>query len=281
VLSIVAPSLQPAKDPGDRPYVTFSSGRPATGFAAVVDPDEACVNVELFFRGRDASTSLGVLRQDEDAIEAELGEQVDWQEDTRPARAALYLDSAHVADRRDWPRQHHWLAERLKRPMDVLAPRVHTLFTDRVAVRKVQAEFLGFFDQHVQQQHSSDTIMFPPPKKERGHREVELSPGVSIRVIVVPEQNWIWSGLQFGGDGTTRYDAAVRESSKLAVPPIITVVPEESTDVKWLGLYRLAALTDRSRWPEYAAWLYAVTERCRELHETLLRTAEAADSVKL
>src|SRR5439155_21826416 len=116
--------------------------------AVVLDADEACVSVQLCFRGRHAAADLDLIRQDEATIETELDEQVDWERDENPTRAALYLDSAQATNRADWPRQHNWLTERLSRFIAVMTPRVCTAADDAVDPAKVRSAFWTELDRH-------------------------------------------------------------------------------------------------------------------------------------
>jgi hypothetical protein len=63
------------------------------------------VRAELYLRGVNAKAFFGLLNQQKEAIERELGYQLEWE--------ASYLDGVDTDDKADWPRQHEWLAKHL------------------------------------------------------------------------------------------------------------------------------------------------------------------------
>ena len=65
-------------------------------------------------------------------IEVALGSALDWQElpDRRASRIATYLRNADIADRTDWPRQHRWIIDELRRFRAVFTERVRALKLD-------------------------------------------------------------------------------------------------------------------------------------------------------
>jgi hypothetical protein len=264
VLNVVAPEIVPRNGPGDRPWMTFSAGRTGCWYGVVVDAEEACISAELCLRGRNARRGLALLRQDEPAIETELGRQVDWDFEGSPVKASLFLDSAHIAERSDWPRQHRWLAESLERLMRVTAKRILSSKEPVVNARKTFVKFWSAFDNYPGRSFSS--LQFPPPKPE-GYRDVGIGDGVFLRVEVYPPENYIWAGLGFEGSAPAELlSRATAGREMLKTRPDELILVEESDDVSWLGAYRLAYITEESRWPEYFDWLQQIATRARSLY---------------
>jgi len=87
------------------------------------------VRAELYISGINAKAFLGLLRQEKEAIENELGHPLEWEElpAGRDSRVSCYLEGADPEDEDDWPRQHVWLATRLNDMHKVFAERVRTL----------------------------------------------------------------------------------------------------------------------------------------------------------
>jgi hypothetical protein len=80
---------------------------------------------EIYLRGPAAKTFFRRLKQQENEIESELGYRLDWQElpEGQDCRIAVHT-YADPTDEADWPRQHEWLAKRIKKMYRVFAPRV-------------------------------------------------------------------------------------------------------------------------------------------------------------
>jgi hypothetical protein len=90
------------------------------------------VRAELYIKGDLAKTFFGLLKNQKPEIERELGHPLVWEElpDARDSRIACYLKDVDLADRKDWPHQHEWLAKRLNEMHRVFAPRVRALEVD-------------------------------------------------------------------------------------------------------------------------------------------------------
>ncbi len=74
------------------------------------------------------------LHEQEDGIEAALGEKLVWYNPESAALCRIQLRRpANIRDKSDWATQHLWLREKLEKLKTVFAPRVKAL--------KVPAEF--------------------------------------------------------------------------------------------------------------------------------------------
>jgi len=89
-----------------------------------MDRQERQIRAELYIQGDQAKAFLALLKQQQVAIEADMGCPLRWDELRREVRIAVLLDGAAPEDRDDWPRQHDWLAKRLND--------IHRTFADRV-----------------------------------------------------------------------------------------------------------------------------------------------------
>ena len=69
------------------------------------------------------------LREQKGEVERQLGHELEWEE--LPAgtdsRISNYLDDLDPEERRDWPRQHEWLAVQLNELHGAFAERVRRL----------------------------------------------------------------------------------------------------------------------------------------------------------
>ncbi|HEV7302441.1 MAG TPA: DUF4268 domain-containing protein [Tepidisphaeraceae bacterium] len=272
-LATVAPDLVPAK-PSDRDHVSYSAGRSGAAFAVATDTDEACVNVELYFRGAGAIRDLEIVRQDETAIESELGYQVEWLSDERTPRVAVFLDSAQAADRGDWSRQHDWLAVQLKRFHDVFTPRILTKFDDdNESLKDASATFWKGFQMNADRLRFDDVVVIEK-SKERYVRQGELQRGIHLVVQIAPERNWVWVGFKFTGkDALKHYEITVANVGQLAAPPVPNATMEPGDDWHWVGVYRFTPFADWTSWQERFAWLEDTLRRYRALYDAHLQKA--------
>jgi Domain of unknown function (DUF4268) len=77
--------------------------------------------------GRFTKSFLALPKQQQVAIEEDMGCPLRWDELRREAWIAVLLDGADPEDRSDWPRQHDWLAKRLNDIHGTFASRVRAL----------------------------------------------------------------------------------------------------------------------------------------------------------
>ena len=84
------------------------------------------IRVALKIEAKDAKGLFQSLLKQRDAVENDLGYQLEWEEspDHLYSRIVDYNLGVDPTDRQDWPYQHQWLAERLDN--------MHRVFVDRV-----------------------------------------------------------------------------------------------------------------------------------------------------
>jgi hypothetical protein len=118
--------------PQPQSWMTYSIGRSRFHLGTTMIRPRNRVRAELYISGGSAKAFFGLLRQQKDAIEQELGYALEWEElpERQDCRIASYLDEADPEDRTDWPRQHEWLAKRLNDLQRVFAQRVRALDAD-------------------------------------------------------------------------------------------------------------------------------------------------------
>jgi hypothetical protein len=263
VLNSVASELVPDKEMTKRPRLLFAGPRSDTRFVVSFDTEEACVSVGVQLRWQQGPINLRVLRQDELAIEAELGQQVEWDDEASPAVAGLYLDSAQAANRADWTRQHQWLARNLKRFIEVVSPRLCAPEDENFNPKKTVSVFWQAFCNHLKATNSC--IDLPSIREissgREGWCENRLAAGVNLWLGVYPVDNCVGAGLEFEGKkGIEAYDRLLLSAKSVDVTPS-TMEREEYDKARYIGAYRLAFLRDKSKWPEYFAWLRSTAEK--------------------
>jgi hypothetical protein len=79
-----------------------------------------------------AKSFFHLLREQKQAIEQELGYELDWEElpTRRDCRISVYMTNVDPEDERDWPRQHEWLAAKVNDFHRVFLNRVRDLDAD-------------------------------------------------------------------------------------------------------------------------------------------------------
>ncbi|MYB88401.1 MAG: DUF4268 domain-containing protein [Proteobacteria bacterium] len=116
--------------PGHHSWQTYPIGRRHFNIVATINMRDKFIRAELYIRGNDASEYHGLLEQQKDEIEQELGYQLEWgdqQPSSRDHRISYYLRNSDPRNKQDWPRQHEWLVEHLNKLHQVFVQRVRGL----------------------------------------------------------------------------------------------------------------------------------------------------------
>lgn len=120
------------RKPQPQSWMTYSIGRAKFNLGVTMRRLQNRIQAELYISGNDAKAFFGLLKQQKDAIEEELGYALGWEElpDKLDCRIAVYLNEVEPENETDWPRQHKWLADRINEMHAVLAQRVRALDVD-------------------------------------------------------------------------------------------------------------------------------------------------------
>jgi hypothetical protein len=118
-----------SQTPRPRHWMNFAVGRSKFRLMTFANTRDRRVGVALVLTGPDAKAHFGLLQEQQEEIEDEIGTSLDWREmpDQKSSRIFLILDGTDPADREDWPRQHTWLVEKLRLFYRAFAPRVREL----------------------------------------------------------------------------------------------------------------------------------------------------------
>jgi hypothetical protein len=83
--------------------------------SAVVGMREASIAVELTFWYDQTQAYFAILSRDREAIEAEVGEPLEWQAqgDRKHSKIRIKREGVDLGNRQEWPDQHRWLREKL------------------------------------------------------------------------------------------------------------------------------------------------------------------------
>ena len=120
--------IKPQK-PSPQHWATYRIGRSGFTLNATLNSQKSRIGVELFLQEDRDGGYIRALMEDREAIESELGFQLDWQElqGRKGSRIAVYLHDTDPTDRASWVDQMAWLQDHLEKMYRVLRHRVKTL----------------------------------------------------------------------------------------------------------------------------------------------------------
>ena len=117
------------RKPQPQSSLSYAIGRTDFSLNAVMRRPLKAVGAEIYISGSRAKAFYGELHGQREAVEAELGYGLRWEElpTGNDSRVWAALEEVDVEDREDWKRQHEWLAGRLDDVHRVLAGRIRSL----------------------------------------------------------------------------------------------------------------------------------------------------------
>jgi hypothetical protein len=121
------------RKPQAQSWMAYGIGRTNFNLAGVMVRPKKQIRSELYIAGDQAKAFFGLLRNQKEAIEQELGYPLEWEElpSRRDCRISSYLNEVDPEDEAAWPVQHAWLAKRLND--------MHRVFVDRVSALDADA----------------------------------------------------------------------------------------------------------------------------------------------
>lgn len=108
-------------------YMSYAIGRTNFRLNAVMGRPQRRVRAQLEIWGRDARAYVEQLREQEAMIQADLGQELEWETFSVHNYVSINLNEHDPEDRDDWPYQHQWLATNLNKLHGVFADRVRRL----------------------------------------------------------------------------------------------------------------------------------------------------------
>ncbi|MBE9178011.1 DUF4268 domain-containing protein [Oculatella sp. LEGE 06141] len=119
--SIVKPG-----DPSTKSYMGFAIGRAGFRLYARADSEDHCLTVELLLSGEDAKPHFHLLEEEREAIEAEMGIELEWDNQTDANDCSIYrvLPDVDPTDQERWTEYYPWLCSYLEQFHEVFAERI-------------------------------------------------------------------------------------------------------------------------------------------------------------
>ncbi|MGI4731437.1 MAG: DUF4268 domain-containing protein [Janthinobacterium lividum] len=117
------------RKPQPQSWMSYSIGRMGFSVNASMARPKRQVRAELYMSNPSAKAWFHLLHAQKDAIEAEIGYSLDWEElpEGKDTRISTPLSGIDPEDQSDWSRQHEWLADRLNQFHRVFCNRVKLL----------------------------------------------------------------------------------------------------------------------------------------------------------
>lgn len=115
--------------PAPQHWTNIALGRSGVHLAATVNSRESRVNMEVYIDHANSKVMFAQLHSQREAIEAELGVALDWQElpEGHACRILWRRPNAPAEDEAQWPAYFAWLEEAALRMTQVFKPRVKVL----------------------------------------------------------------------------------------------------------------------------------------------------------
>jgi len=113
-------------------WMNYSIGRTGFVLGAAMVRWNSKIRAELYITGPSADAYFRLLLQNRDAIEAEIGSTLEWEDlpERQDRRIAQYLEDTNPDNESEWPQQHDWLAQRLNAFHRVFSWRIRELNAD-------------------------------------------------------------------------------------------------------------------------------------------------------
>ncbi|MFC4254738.1 DUF4268 domain-containing protein [Croceibacterium xixiisoli] len=117
------------RKPQPQSWMSYKIGRSGFSVNASMSRPKRQVRAELYMSHPNAKPWFHLLRAQKEAIEAELGYLLDWEElpEGKDTRISTPLNDIDPEDQMDWPRQHEWLTARMNEFYRVFVHRVKAL----------------------------------------------------------------------------------------------------------------------------------------------------------
>jgi hypothetical protein len=126
-------------------WMGYSIGRTGFNLGAVMIRHRHQIRAELYIAGDQAKHFFHLLLEQKKTIEQDLGYELDWEElpTRRDCRISVYMTNVDPEDKRDWSRQHEWLAAKLNDFYKVFLNRVRSLDADDWKNEREAGRFAG------------------------------------------------------------------------------------------------------------------------------------------
>ena len=126
-------------------WFAFSTGRGGFVISSTISTDKKRIGVELYIANDPSKRAFKALLSQRDAVEAEFGEQLDWQElpGKKASRIALFKSQTDPSDESARPEQHAWMLSKMERFRAVFSNRIKAIKLDAEDAREEETDELS------------------------------------------------------------------------------------------------------------------------------------------
>lgn len=113
-------------------WFSWTAGRSGVVISDTINTQRKRIGVELYFHRDPLKAGIRQLAKDREAIEAEFGETLDWQElpGRKASRIAIFRENVDPSDPSLFPEMHDWMLKRMDSFRRVFGPRLKSLDLD-------------------------------------------------------------------------------------------------------------------------------------------------------
>ncbi len=117
------------RKPRPQHWMNFAVGRTKFRLTVELSSQEHRIRTSLWIAAENAKGFFDALKEDKAAIEADLGEPLDWErlDDGIHSRISLRLNDVDPTDESQWSIQYAWIKEKLERLHSTFSTRLKNL----------------------------------------------------------------------------------------------------------------------------------------------------------
>ncbi len=126
-------SIMRPQKPAPCHWMSFGIGTSKAHVAGLLNTQVGLVSVSLQInKGEDRLAIFNLLKQEQDAIESELGSSLVWEEKPEKKSSHIILRNPNLDPNKknDWPKQHQWMLETLEKFRTVFGARIKLIDSD-------------------------------------------------------------------------------------------------------------------------------------------------------
>lgn len=118
-----------SRKPQPQAWMSFSIGRSGMHLGTLTNTRDNWIGVELYLAGDDCDAHFHLLASDKEAIENELGLDIEWRElpNSRSCKIIYKRTNAPLSEEKSWPEYINWMVATLEKFDRVFRPRVREL----------------------------------------------------------------------------------------------------------------------------------------------------------
>ncbi len=124
-------TVRPQK-PHPQHWTNYNIGRAGFLLGATLNSRQNRIGIELYLNDDKAKSYYGLLSEQKEEIESELGFELEWMKlpERKSCRLIVYLNDKDPLNKEAWPEYRQWMKEKLEKIDAVFRPRIRSLSAD-------------------------------------------------------------------------------------------------------------------------------------------------------